>query len=245
MLEGCRRLGFLPEKLDEDQLTQTACWIIGIITMCATASVVAGLDVGIKSVSYVAFMLGNFLILVVFCLDETWYILNVLVSSLGFHLQHIIEISFDTDAFAQLRPGNGQPNDGLGADPSWMNGWTIFYWGWWIAWAPFVGTFMARVSRGRTIKQVVLYTLTIPCGYAFLWFWDLWCSRDPHGSSCHVLGRDWAQDAQQQQLLPPYLRRFPAEHDWQLLQCPSNFAQRHRLCSESLCDSCLQLCRCR
>lgn len=170
IVEGCRRLGFLPEKLDEDQLTQTACWIIGIITMCATASVVAGLDIGIKSVSYVAFMLGNFLILVVFCLDETWYILNVLVSSLGFHLQHIIEISFDTDAFAQLRPGNGQPNDGLGADPSWMNGWTIFYWGWWIAWAPFVGTFMARVSRGRTIKQVVLYTLTIPCGYAFLWF---------------------------------------------------------------------------
>ena len=94
----------------------------------------------------------------------SWY------STLGFHLQYFIETAFDTDAFAQLGPGNGQPNDGKGANPSWMDWWTIFYWGWWIAWAPFVGTFMARVSRGRTIRQVVLYTLTIPCGYAFIWF---------------------------------------------------------------------------
>ena len=164
------RLGWLPAELTEDELTTSACWIIGIVTVCATASVVAGLEFGIKSVSYVAFMLGNFLILVVFCLDETWYILNVLVSTLGFHLQYFIEIAFDTDAFAQLGPGQGQPNDGKGANPSWMDWWTIFYWGWWIAWAPFVGTFMARVSRGRTIRQVVLYTLTIPCGYAFIWF---------------------------------------------------------------------------
>jgi len=170
IVEGCRRLGWLPAELTEDELTTSACWIIGIVTVCATASVVAGLEFGIKSVSYVAFMLGNFLILVVFCLDETWYILNVLVSTLGFHLQYFIETAFDTDAFAQLGPGNGQPNDGKGANPSWMDWWTIFYWGWWIAWAPFVGTFMARVSRGRTIRQVVLYTLTIPCGYAFIWF---------------------------------------------------------------------------
>ena len=66
--------------------------------------------------------------------------------------------------------GNGRPNDGKGANPSWMDWWTIFYWGWWIAWAPFVGTFMARISRGRTIKQVVMYTLTLPFMYAVLWF---------------------------------------------------------------------------
>eukprot|EP00438_Fugacium_kawagutii_P010746 Skav218262 [mRNA] locus=scaffold2035:159554:161545:- [translate_table: standard] len=166
IVEGCQRLGWIN---DQDPLT-ACCWIIGVITAAATLSVVAGLEVGIKSVSYAAFMLGNFLILVVFCLDETWYLLNVLVSTLGFHLQYFLETAFNTDAFAQLRPGNGQPNDGKGASPSWMNGWTIFYWGWWIAWAPFVGTFMARVSRGRTIRQVVLYTLTIPCGYAFVWF---------------------------------------------------------------------------
>lgn len=170
IVAGCQRLGWLNGDLTDDDLTASACWIIGVITVCATASVVAGLEFGIKSVSYTAFMLGNFLILVVFCLDETWYILNVLVSSLGFHAQYFLETAFDTDAFAQLGLGNGRPNDGKGANPSWMDWWTIFYWGWWIAWAPFVGTFMARVSCGRTIRQVVLYTLTIPCGYAFLWF---------------------------------------------------------------------------
>ena len=170
ILEGIQRLGWLSEDMGDGERTNASCWIIGIITLGATASVVAGLDVGIKWVSYAAFMLGNFLILVVFCLDEPWYILNVLVASIGFHLQNLIVTAFDTDAFAQLAPGNGQPNDGKGANPSWMDWWTIFYWGWWIAWAPFVGTFMARVSRGRTIRQVVLYTLTIPCGYAFVWF---------------------------------------------------------------------------
>ncbi|CAK9012378.1 unnamed protein product [Durusdinium trenchii] len=170
IVSGCQRLGWLSGTLTDSELTNAACWIIGIITLCATASVVAGLEFGIKSVSYVAFMLGNFLILVVFCLDEPWYILNVFVATIGFHLQNFLETAFDTDAFAQLGVGNGQPNDGKGANPAWMDWWTIFYWGWWIAWAPFVGTFMARVSRGRTIRQVVLYTLTIPCGYAFIWF---------------------------------------------------------------------------
>ena len=144
--------------------------MIGVITLCATASVVAGLEFGIKSVSYAAFMLGNFLMMVVFSLDEPWYILNVIVQTVGYHLQHFIEIAFDTDAFAQLGLGNGRPNDGKGAHPSWMDWWTIFYWGWWIAWAPFVGTFMARISRGRTIRQVVMYTLTLPVLYAALWF---------------------------------------------------------------------------
>ncbi|CAJ1429441.1 unnamed protein product [Effrenium voratum] len=167
---GCQRLGWISGSLTDDELTNTAAWIIGIITLCATASVVAGLDIGIKFVSYLAFMLGNFLMVAVFCMDESWYILNVMTSTLGYHLQYFIEIAFDTDAFAQLALGNGRPNDGKGANPSWMDWWTIFYWGWWIAWAPFVGTFMARISRGRTIKQVILYTLTIPFAYALMWF---------------------------------------------------------------------------
>ena len=154
IVTGCQRLGFLSGELTDDELTYTAGWIIAIITVCTTGSVVAGLDFGIKSFSYAAFMLGNCLLLAVFFLDETWYILNVLVGSLGFHFQHLMQTAFDTDAFAQLGIGNGQPNDGKGAHPSWMDWWTIFYWGWWVAWAPFVGTFMARISRGRTIRQV-------------------------------------------------------------------------------------------
>jgi len=110
------------------------------------------------------------LLIVVFCLDEPWYLLNLIVQSVGWHFQHLIEISFMTDAFAQLLPGQGGPNDGKGAASAWMDWWTIFYWGWWISWAPFVGTFMARISKGRTIKTVVAYTLTVPFFYATVWF---------------------------------------------------------------------------
>jgi len=167
---GLQRLEWLDGTLTEDELTNTAAVVIAIITICATLSVVAGLEFGIKTVSYAAFMCGNVLMMVVFALDEPWYILNVIVQTVGYHLNHFIEIAFDTDAFAQMDLGNGRPNDGKGANPSWMDWWTIFYWGWWIAWAPFVGTFMARISRGRTIKQVVMYTLTLPFMYAVLWF---------------------------------------------------------------------------
>ncbi|CAE7719937.1 IGHMBP2, partial [Symbiodinium sp. CCMP2456] len=167
---GLQRLEWLDGDLTEDEKTNTAAAVIAIITICATLSVVAGLEFGIKTVSYSAFMCGNVLMMVVFALDEPWYILNVIVQSVGYHLNHFLEIAFDTDAFAQIDLGNGRPNDGKGANPSWMDWWTIFYWGWWIAWAPFVGTFMARISRGRTIKQVVMYTLTLPFMYAVLWF---------------------------------------------------------------------------
>merc|ERR1740139_593077 len=57
-----------------------------------------------------------------------------------------------------------------GTHPSWMDWWTIFYWGWWIAWSPFVGVFLTRISRGRTIKQVINFTLTLPVLYIMLWF---------------------------------------------------------------------------
>ncbi|CAE8648789.1 unnamed protein product, partial [Polarella glacialis] len=112
----------------------------------------------------------NFLLLTVFFLDAPWYLLNVMVQSLGYHIQHFIEIGFYTDAFAQLATGEGAPNDGKGANQAWMDWWTIFYWGWWISWAPFVGTFMARISRGRTIRNVSLYILSVPFVYAIVWF---------------------------------------------------------------------------
>ena len=67
-------------------------------------------------------------------------------------------------------PSVGAANDGKSADPMWMSWWTIFYWGWWIAWAPFVGIFLARISRNRTIREVVHYTLTAPFLYSCTWF---------------------------------------------------------------------------
>jgi len=170
ILAGLMRLGVVDADSNEEEQTNVMSYICAAITIFATASVVCGLDYGIKTVSQTAFIMGNFLLVVVFCLDEPWYLLNVIVQSFGWHVQHFIEISFFTDAFSQLGPGQGGPNDGLGAASAWMDWWTIFYWGWWISWAPFVGTFMARISKGRTIRNVVAYTLTVPFFYALVWF---------------------------------------------------------------------------
>ncbi|CAE8729255.1 unnamed protein product [Polarella glacialis] len=131
-------------------------WFGDLVDILAIVTIVAGLC--------------NFLLLTVFFLDAPWYLLNVMVQSLGYHIQNFIEISFVTDAFAQLAKGEGAPNDGLGADPAWMDWWTIFYWGWWISWAPFVGAFLARISRGRTIRNVFFYSLSVPFFYALVWF---------------------------------------------------------------------------
>ena len=139
--------------------------IIWCVTACATASVVSGLKVGIRRLSEICFTLGLFIMLMVFFLDDPWHSLNVLVQSTGYYLQTVIQLGFHTDAFAQL---DNAP-DGKEAS-NWMDNWTIFYWGWWIAWSPFVGMFIAKISRGRTIRQFINATLTAPVGFSILWF---------------------------------------------------------------------------
>ncbi|XP_048575810.1 glycine betaine transporter 1-like [Nematostella vectensis] len=139
--------------------------IIWVITAVATASVISGIKIGIRRLSEICFSLGMFIFFIIFFYDDTWFLLNAFVQSIGYYLQWIVQIGFHTDAFAQL----GNAPDGKQA-PSWMNDWTIFYWGWWIAWAPFVGVFIARISRGRTIKQFITYTLTVPILYCIMWF---------------------------------------------------------------------------
>merc|ERR1719183_1646968 len=66
--------------------------------------------------------------------------------------------------------GRGGAPDGKGGAAGWMNAWTIFYWGWWISWGPFVGTFMAKISRGRTLRQFIVGTMIVPSFYSFVWF---------------------------------------------------------------------------
>ena len=124
--------------------------IIWCVTAFATVSVISGLRVGIRHLSEICFTLGMFLMLITFFYEDTWHILNVYVQSIGYYLQWIVQLGFHTDAFAQL----GNAPDGKEAQ-SWMNDWTIFYWGWWIAWSPFVGMFIAKISKGRTIKQFI------------------------------------------------------------------------------------------
>jgi len=170
IVTGLKRLDMIDDTMNEDETATAAAWIIAIITLCATLSVVCGLNYGIKTCSQTAFCLGNFLLFTVFFLDEPWFILNLMVQTLGSHFQNLIQMGFYTDAFAQLKVGEGRANDGKGANPAWMDWWTIFYWGWWISWAPFVGTFLARISRGRTIKNVLAYSLGVPLLYCLVWF---------------------------------------------------------------------------
>ena len=157
---GLRRLNSDIENNITNQII-----IIWGITALATFSVVSGLKVGVRRLSEICFAVGIFLMLVVFFYDDTWYLLNLFVQSTGYYIQWIMQLGFHTDAFAQL----GIAPDGKEA-PGWMDAWTIFYWGWWISWSPFVGMFIARISRGRTIKEFITHTLTIPIVYSFIWF---------------------------------------------------------------------------
>jgi choline-glycine betaine transporter len=149
--------------------TQTA--IICAITCIATISVVSGLDRGIKDLSRLGFALSCFLLLFVLFAGDTWFQLNLCVQTLGYYIWYLPKIAFHTDAFELLNTAeHGRGGFATQGSDGWMNDWTIFYWGWWISWAPFVGTFMAQISRGRTLRQFVLATLVVPSLYTFLWF---------------------------------------------------------------------------
>lgn len=128
--------------------------VIGI-TIIYTGTAVLGVDKGIKWVSnlnmvLVAILLGGSLLF-----GPTVGIFNTLVESTGLYLQNLIGNSFEMGAFG---------------DSAWYGGWTIFYWAWWIAWAPFTGVFIARISKGRTIKEFVAGVLFVPAIVSFIWF---------------------------------------------------------------------------
>jgi len=154
--------------------------IIVVITLLATTSVVSGLNYGIQELSRLGFALSVFLLFFVLFTGDTVFQMNYAIQTFGYYIWYLPKIAFHTDAFELLGTANmGQGGFGgwkegtfvHGAgSKAWMDEWTIFYWGWWISWAPFVGTFLAKVSRGRTIRQFVLWTLVAPSLYCFLWF---------------------------------------------------------------------------
>ena len=164
---GCQQMnnGFRRLNPDIEFSTTNQTIIIWAVTACATVSVITGLKIGIRRLSEICFSLGMFIMLIGLFADETWHILNVYVQSMGYYIQWIIQLGFHTDAFAQL--GNAPDNKQA---QRWFNDWTIFYWGWWIAWSPFVGMFIAKISKGRTIREFINGTLTAPILYTFFWF---------------------------------------------------------------------------
>ena len=128
--------------------------LIAGITAIATWSVVRGLDAGIKFLSQVNIAFAAALMIFVLILGPTIFICNGFIENIGSYLQN----------FPSLASWNETYTGG-----TWQNGWTVFYWGWWIAWSPFVGMFIARVSYGRKIREYLLGVLLVPCVVTFLW----------------------------------------------------------------------------
>jgi len=128
--------------------------IIGAVTLVAVISVASGLDRGIKLLSEGNFWLSIILLTAVASLGPTAYIIESFLQGIGDYLQNVVYLSFWTDA---------EENRG------WQAAWTTFYWGWWISWAPFVGMFIARISRGRTIREFLVGVLIVPTLVTFLW----------------------------------------------------------------------------
>merc|ERR1712178_173907 len=162
---------FIPDGnlgIEEKRTVQVV--IIAVITFLATLSLVLGLKRGIKWLANIAFALSFFILVSVVFLDETWYIFNANTSAIGYYLWYLPKISFHTDAWEELgsaSQGLGGAPDNNGGSAGWMNGWTIFYWGGWISWGPFVGTFIARISKGRRLGPVIIASLILPSLWSF------------------------------------------------------------------------------
>ncbi|MGC9436012.1 MAG: BCCT family transporter [Methanomicrobiales archaeon] len=129
--------------------------IIGIATVFFMASSIVGLDRGIQTLSKLNIIIATLLLLFILVLGPTAYILNVFTSTIGTYANSILELSLQSYPFSGY---------------TWIRTWTLFYWAWWISWSPFVGLFIARISRGRTIREFVLGVLALPTVFTFLWF---------------------------------------------------------------------------
>ncbi|MBB3061163.1 BCCT family transporter [Microbulbifer rhizosphaerae] len=128
--------------------------LIVITTILATISVVMGLDLGIKRLSQLNMGLAILLLMMVLLLGSTVYLLQTFVQNFGSYLSVMVSRTFNLYAYA--------PTD-------WLGGWTILYWGWWMSWSPFVGLFIARISRGRTIREFIVGAMLVPAGITLLW----------------------------------------------------------------------------
>lgn len=141
--------------------------LIAVITACATVSLVTGVDKGIRRLSELNMILAALLMLFVLAVGPTQYVVNSFVENIGRYLTSIVPRTFYLAAFDQARVEAGEGLEARGS--ALVSGWTLFYWGWWIAWSPFVGMFVARISRGRTIREFVLGVLLVPTSVTFLW----------------------------------------------------------------------------
>ncbi|HHX49984.1 MAG TPA: BCCT family transporter, partial [Clostridia bacterium] len=135
--------------------TNTTVMVIVVMTVLFIISAVTGINRGIKWLSNINMALAGLLMLFVLLLGPARAVLNIFIDTLGSYLQNIVGMSFYTDPY--------------NTNPGWVGGWTIFYWAWWIAWGPFVGTFIARISKGRTVREFIIGVLIAPTFLSFIW----------------------------------------------------------------------------
>ena len=140
---------------DVESSNGLAVVIIGVLTLLFVVSAVSGVERGVQWLSNFNMLLAIALLLFILVVGPTVFIFGTLVEATGDYFGGLVGRSFRTGAFG-------------GAE--WLGNWTIFYWVWWMSWTPFVGTFLARISKGRTIREFVIGVLLIPSGVSFVWF---------------------------------------------------------------------------
>lgn len=132
--------------------------VIAVLTLAFVVSAVSGISRGIKWLSNINMVLAGILALFVFVVGPTVFILNLLPTTIGGYAEQLAVMSARTEAAGGEEVA------------AWLSGWTIFYWAWWVSWTPFVGMFIARISRGRTIRQFVTGVLVAPTLVSLVWF---------------------------------------------------------------------------
>jgi choline/glycine/proline betaine transport protein len=125
-----------------------------LITGFATLSVMAGLDNGVKRLSQANMIMAAVFMLFLLVVGPTIFLLGGFTQNIGYYLRIFPELSLWTETFRET---------------NWQGSWTVFYWAWWISWSPFVGMFIARISKGRTVKEFVLGVILIPTLLSFVW----------------------------------------------------------------------------
>ncbi|UYM06875.1 BCCT family transporter [Solicola gregarius] len=145
-------------EVEGEGSNRAAIIIIMVLTVGIVLSAASGVAKGIQFLSNLNMIIAGLLVLFVFVAGPTVFMLDLFPNAIGAYLSDIIPLSFNSAAFG-------------GAETSeWLSTWTIFYWAWWISWTPFVGTFIARISRGRTIREFVLGVMLVPTAISAVWF---------------------------------------------------------------------------
>ena len=149
---GLHQLGWISENSFSLQMV-----VIAVVMSLAIFSAISGVGKGVKILSELNLTLAFCLLIFVLMTGPTLYLLSAFSDNIGTYLSNLVQLSFKTYVYEQEHTG-------------WFSGWTILYWAWWCSWAPFVGLFIARISKGRTIREFIFGVLVIPSMFGILWF---------------------------------------------------------------------------